>query len=67
MKNMNAAVLFGGLLIFGSLLIYSLVSGNSLLNPQTGTGGNLTVERIVIGVLLAASIGLSFFLGNRKR
>ena len=67
MKNMNAGVLFGGLVLFGSGLIYSLVSGNSLLNPQTGTGGNLMVERIVLGVLLLASIGLSFFLGSRKK
>jgi hypothetical protein len=67
MKNMNAGVLFGGLLIFGSALIYSIASGNSLLNPQTGTGGNLMVERVVLGVLLAASIGLSFFLGSRKK
>jgi hypothetical protein len=67
MKNMNAGVLFGGLLIFGSALIYSLVSGNSLLNPQTGTGGNLTIERVVLGVLLVASIGLAFFLGARKK
>lgn len=65
MKNMNAVVLFGGLLIFGSLLIYSFVSGSSLLEPL-GKAGDLNVERIVLGVLLAASIGLSFFLGKRK-
>lgn len=67
MKNMNAAVLFGGLLIFGSALIYSLASGNSLLNPQTGEGGNLMVERIVLGVLLVASVGLAYFLGSRNK
>jgi hypothetical protein len=66
MKNMNAGVLFGGLLIFGSLLIYSLVSGSSLLEPL-GRQGDLMIERVVLGVLLAASIGLAFFLGNRKR
>lgn len=65
MKNMNAVVLFGGLLIFGSLLIYSLVSGSSLLEPM-GKVGDLTIERVVLGVLLVASIGLSYFLGNRK-
>jgi hypothetical protein len=65
MKNMNAAVLFGGLLIFGSLLIYSFVSGSSLLAPL-GKTGDLMIERVVVGVLLIASIGLSFFLGNRK-
>ncbi len=67
MKNINAGVFFGGLVIFGSALIYSLVSGNSLLNPQTGTGGNLTMERVILGVLLAASIGLAFFLGSRRK
>jgi hypothetical protein len=69
MKNMNAVVLFAGLLIFGSLLIYSIVSNNSLLDPQ-GTnpnGGNLTIERVVLAVLLVASVGLSYFLGNRKK
>lgn len=65
MKNMNAVVLFGGLLIFGSLLIYSFVSGSSLLAPL-GKAGDLMIERVVLGVLLAASVGLSFFLGNRK-
>lgn len=67
MKNINAGVLFGGLVLFGSPLIYSLVSGNSLLNPQTGTGGNPMIERVVLGVLLLASVGLAFFLGNRKK
>lgn len=62
---MNAVVLFAGLLIFGSLLIYSLVSNASLLAPM-GKAGDLMVERIVVGVLLVASIGLSFFLGNKK-
>lgn len=66
MKNMNAVVLFGGLLIFGSLLIYSLVSGESLLQPL-GKPGDLMIERVVVGVLLVASVGLSYFLGNRKR
>ncbi len=62
---MNAVVLFAGLLIFGSLLIYSLATGNSLLEPM-GKMGDVMVERIVVGVLLAASIGLSYFLGNKK-
>jgi hypothetical protein len=65
MKNMNAVVLFAGLLIFGSLLIYSFVSGSSLLEPM-GKVGDLTVERIVLAVLVVGSIGLSYFLGNKK-
>ena len=67
MKNMNVGVLIGGLVLFGSPLIYSIVSGNSLLNPQTGTGGNPMMERIILAVLLLASMGLAFFLGNRKQ
>ena len=63
---MNAGILFGGLLIFGSLLIYSFVSGASLLEPL-GKVGDLTIERIVLAVLLVGSIGLSFFLGNRRK
>jgi hypothetical protein len=65
MKNMNAVVLFGGLLFFGSLLIYSFVSGASLLEPLEKEG-NIAIERIVLAVLLVGSIGLAYFLGNRK-
>jgi hypothetical protein len=65
MKNMNAVVLFGGLLIFGSLLIYSFASGASLLEPM-GRTGDLMIERVVLAVLLVASIGLSYFLGARR-
>jgi hypothetical protein len=65
MKNMNAVVLFGGLLFIGSLLIYSLVSDASLLEPLE-MEGNLATERIVLAVLLVGSIGLSYLLGNRR-